>query len=145
MKMLVAGNGALRARKSLGLFLSALIGCVPAASAMAKPAAAAKMSLTRFSVGARALTGTPKLVCVIEGRWADGEPLRFESWDACPLMHVRPATLEELRGHGTRGQSTAGFSDIPEGAEVLEFSNEYSSVLVFRDAKGRTREILIRD
>jgi hypothetical protein len=36
-------------------------------------------------------------------------------------------------------------ADIPRGAEVLEVSNSYSSVLLFRDKGGEMREILSRD
>lgn len=115
----------------------------PAATA-AKPAPAAK--LHRFDVGGVPFAGSEKTICVIQGRWRNGEPFRFEAWDECSEMRLRRVPAEEYRqarSLGTNRDYTV--ADIPAGAEVLEVSNGYSSVLLFNDRRGVMREILSRD
>lgn len=110
-------------------------------------AAAPKAPLTtNFEVGSRILQGRPKTICVIEGTWADGEHLRFEAWDACSKMRVRPATIQEIGDAASLGaDDKVTVRDIPPEAEVLQFSNDFSSVLIFRDKVGKVQEILIAD
>lgn len=110
--------------------------------AIAKPPA----GLTSFKVGKQVFSGTPKTVCVIEGKWIDGEPFRYETWDSCREMTMRRATAAEYAGQRPRGSNkSVTVADIPPKGEVFEISNDFSSVLVFRDRAGVQREILIRD
>ena len=131
---------------------SVLLSTVLAASSMifnsaapaAKPVSAAKPH--RFNVGGTMFGGMAKTICVIEGTWKDGEHFRFEAWDECGKMLIRrvPAgSYQNSRSLGSADEHTV--SDIPAGSEVLEVSNDYSSVLLFRDAGGVMREILTRD
>ena len=110
----------------------------------AKPATAAKPH--RFKVGNAIFAGSAKTICVIEGKWADGEHFRFEAWDECRAMRMRRVPESGYRGAPSLGASKDyTVADIPPGAEVLEVSNDYSSVLLFRDRRGAMREILSRD
>jgi hypothetical protein len=111
-------------------------------AAQGKPAPAIS-----FKVGTSTFSGTAKSICVIKGNWADGEVFRYEGWDECRQMRIRHASKETIRGavaHGDMKRRTK-VSDIPAGAEVFEISNNYSQVLVFKDASGAVREILSRD
>ena len=132
--------------------ISALLGCAlvigatmsTPAAAVAKPAAAAKIH--RFDVGGVTFGGSAKTICVIEGKWRSGELFRFEAWDECSEMRLRrlPAgAYQQTRSLGTNRDYTV--ADIPAGAEVIEVSNDYSSVLLFNDRRGVMREILSRD
>lgn len=112
--------------------------------AAAAPAAAGKPH--RFNVAGTTFEGTSKTICVIEGKWKDGEYFRFEAWDGCSEMRMRRLPAAEIRNAsslGERRDHTA--ADVPQGAEVIEVSNDYSTVLLFRDAAGVMREILSRD
>lgn len=128
-----------------------LIGCVLASTsivvpgiAAAKPAPAPEAH--RFDVGGSIFAGSAKTICVIEGQWKDGEHFRFEAWDECSQMRMRrvaATTYRSARSLGNNQDFTS--ADIPAGAEVLELSNDFSSVLLFRDINGVMREILSRD
>ena len=83
---------------------------------------------------------------MIEGKWNDEEYFRYEAWDECSQLRMRRVPAGEYRDApslGTSGDYTV--VHIPSGAEVLEVSNDYSSVLLFRDRNGVMREILSRD
>ena len=128
------------------LALALIASCMTFATSTsaAKPAAGAKPH--RFNVGGSVFAGSAKTICVIEGKWRDGGFFRFEAWDECSQMRMRrmpAASYRDVSAHGSnRGYTVA---DIPRGAEVLEVSNSYSSVLLFRDKGGEMREILSRD
>ncbi|HEY0027419.1 MAG TPA: hypothetical protein VGC35_06075 [Allosphingosinicella sp.] len=112
----------------------------PAAIAAREPAA------RTFKVGGRTLEGRAKTVCVIEGKWADGEPFRYEGWDTCNELQVSSASLADYKDWRPRGgEGSLTVADIPQGAETIEISNDFSSVLVFRDRDGEMKEVLIRD
>lgn len=116
----------------------------PVVTSMAE--AAPKSSAHTFKVGSRTLQGQPKTICVIEGKWADGEPFRYEGWDTCKEMQVSSASLAQYKGREPRGRKgSPTVADIPPGTETIEISNDFSSVLVFRDADGEMQEVLIRD
>jgi hypothetical protein len=116
----------------------------PAATFAAQPVT--ESAARTFKVGSRALSGTPKTVCIIEGTWRDGTTLRYEGWDTCRKMSVRAASLADYKGWKPRGRKGAlTVADIPPEIEVIEIGNEFSSVLVFRDRNGDTKEVLIRD
>lgn len=124
--------------------LAALVtGAVVASAAAAASPAAPPHS---YKVGKRILLGRAKTICVIEGKWASGEPFRYEGWDSCAKLTVTPAKLGDYKDWPARGGKGAlTVADIPAGAETIEVSNGASSVLVFRDAHGETRDVLIRD
>lgn len=112
----------------------------PVTAAAPEPAARA------FKVGGRTLEGRPKTICVIEGKWADGEYFRYEGWDKCSEMRVSSASLADYKDWEPRGpKGSLSVADIPPGAETIEISNDFSSVLVFRDRNGELQEVLIRD
>lgn len=99
-----------------------------------------------FKIGTRSLEGRPKTICVIDGKWADGEYFRYETWDACNKMRVRTASEKDYKGTPSLGSSDCySVADIPRGSEVLEISNGVSATLVFRDRKGIQHEILTGD
>ena len=99
-----------------------------------------------FKIGSRSLEGRPKVICVIEGKWADGGYFRYEAWDACGKMRVRAVSEKESKGAPSLGsEDHYSVADIPRGSEVLEISNGVSTTLVFRDRNGEQREILTRD
>ena len=101
---------------------------------------------TTFKVGARVLHGQPKTICVLQGSWADGEPLRFETWDECSKMRVSSARPKDYRDAPQLGDGDkATAEDIPENAEVLQVSNDFSTVLIFREAAGKVQELLVKD
>lgn len=109
-------------------------------------AAAVPGPANTFRVGKRLLVGRPKTICVIEGKWADGAPFRYEGWDNCGKMHVRSVTEKEYKEAPSLGEhNDVTVADIPQRAEVLEISNEFSTTLVFRDRRGIQREILSGD
>lgn len=108
--------------------------------------AAPKSTIRAFKVGGRTLQGSPKTICVIEGKWADGEHFRYEAWDTCKEMQVTSAKLADYKGWEPRGRKgSPTVADIPPTAEPIEISNGFSSVLVFRDRDGEMKEVLIRD
>lgn len=90
--------------------------------------------------------GRPKTICVIEGKWADGAPFRYEAWDSCGKMHMRAVTEKEFKGAPSLGEDDRySVADIPPGSQVFELNNGISTTLVFRDRKGVQREILSGD
>jgi hypothetical protein len=120
-----------------------IITCTSAAPA-AKPTAAAKPH--RFKVGSAIFSGSAKTICVIEGKWADGELFRYEAWDECSEMRIRRVPEASYRGAPSLGASKDyTVADIPAKSEVLELSNGYSRVLLFRDRRGIMQEILSGD
>jgi hypothetical protein len=128
----------------LGALLAASGTILISAASAAKPSAAAKPH--RFNVAGTTFEGSAKTICVIEGKWKDGEYFRFEAWDECSEMRMRrlpAAELQDVRSLGDRSDHTA--ADVPQGAEVIEMSNDYSTVVLFRDTAGIMREILSRD
>lgn len=111
------------------------------------PAGARPSQARAFKVGPLSFIGTSKSICVIKGRWRDGQPFRYEAWDECNRMVMREARMKSVRTTvplGERKRDTQ-VSDIPRNAQVFEISNGYSRVLVFRDVDGNTREILSGD
>jgi hypothetical protein len=99
-----------------------------------------------FKVGTSTFIGKPKTICVIEGKWSDGQPFRYETWDACSEMQITRGTQAEYKDERPRGTDKRfSGSDIPIGSEVFVISNDYSTILLFRDQRGIDREILIRD
>ena len=99
-----------------------------------------------FKVGGRILRGKLKVICVIEGKWSNGDDLRYEAWDACSKMRVRTVPRSEYAGAVALGnKDDVGVADIPANSEVLELSNDFSGVLIFRDRNGAVREIMTRD
>lgn len=124
-----------------GLLAALFMGIVPMTAAQA-----AKPATHNFKVGGRTLLGEPKTVCVIKGTWGDGSLFRYEGWDSCQKMRITAASLAAFKGWKPRGRKgDLTVADIPAGSEVMEVSNDFSSVLVFRDRNGETREVLIRD
>ncbi len=123
----------------LGVLLVSLVATCPAEAA---PRPAPKM----FKVGSRSLEGRPKLICVIEGKWADGKPLRIETWDTCREMRVRAVVEKDYKDSPSLGEEDHhSVADIPRKSEVLEVTNGVSTTLIFRDRNGVQREILTRD
>jgi hypothetical protein len=109
-------------------------------------AAAPEPAARKFKVGGRMLEGRAKTICVIEGSWADGEPFRYEGWDTCKELRVTSASLTEYKDWRPRGRKgSLTVADIPPGTETIEISNDFSSVLVFRDGNGEMQEVLVRD
>lgn len=125
----------------------ALLGVLSMSLAATSAANAAPRPAPRvFKVGSRSLEGRPKQICVIAGKWADGEPFRYETWDACSEMHVRAVTEAEYKDAPSLGSDDQySVADIPRGSEVLEISNGFSAALIFRDRDGVQREILSKD
>lgn len=122
-------------------FLGAVLGVI-CQSASAAPAA----KTTTYKVGTSTFTGSSKTICVIEGQWADGLPVRYEAWDRCSAMKVRRVTAKQYVGSPSLGAyDDFEITDIPPGSDVLEVGNEHSVILLFRDRKGVMREIMIRD
>lgn len=100
----------------------------------------------RFKVDNATFSGSAKLICVIEGKWRDGEPFRYEAWDACSKMRMRRPSMNEYKSaHSLGVNNDYSVVDIPDEGDVVEVSNESSSVLLFRDKDGVMREILSRD
>lgn len=54
-----------------------------------------------------------------------------------------PMVADGDEPRGRKGSLTV--ADIPPQTEVIEIGNDYSSVLVFRDALRDTLDVLIRD
>lgn len=99
-----------------------------------------------FPSGGASFAGTPKTICVIKGQWADGNDFRYETWDSCSNMQIVRGTQANYADAISLGDDERFTgADIPTGSEVIEISNDFSSVIVFRDNAGRTREILIHD
>lgn len=99
-----------------------------------------------FEVAGRDFAGTAKTICVIEGKWADGQQFRYEAWDTCADMAMRRTSYAEFKDEESYGnEDDPNVTDIPEKSEVFEVSNGSSSVLLFRDGKGVMREIMISD
>lgn len=81
--------------------------------------------------------GRPKTTCVIEGKWADGLPFRYEAWDSCGKMHVRAFTEKDYKNAPSLGDDDQySVADIPRGSEVLEPNNGVSTALIFRDRES---------
>ena len=119
--------------------------CSPTNAAPTKPSKIDPSILT-FKVDRRTFLGTAKTVCVIEGKWADGELFRYEAWDKCADMSMRRATKAEFKDAPSLGNNDDyEVTDIPDGSEVIQINNDYSSVLLFRDGKGVMRTILVGD
>ncbi len=113
-----------------------------ASAAVAAPSAVQRV----FQVGKRSFEGSPKTICVIEGKWTDGGAFSYEAWDTCKAMTVSAPSLAAYKGWAPRGPKGAPtVADIPPGSEVIEIGNGYSSVLVYRDRRGDMQEVLIRD
>lgn len=116
---------------ALAGFLSSSLGVTASAANGATPPQFAKKSET---------------ICVFEGEWADGEPFRYQGWDTCPKMKITRGDQVKYRSENPRGNDKRlSGRDIPSGAEVIDITNGASTVILFRDATGHTREILIRD
>ena len=110
------------------------------------PASLAAAPLKKiFKVENLVFTGTPKTICLIEGKWRDGKPFRYEAWDSCPSMRMRRATRKELLQSVALGDSDQVPSTLPAQAEVIEISNAYSRTLLFRDRNGHLKHILVGD
>ncbi len=119
--------------------------CSPTNAAPTKPSKSDPSTRT-FKVDHRTFLGTAKTVCVIEGKWADGELFRYEAWDKCADMSMRHATKAEFKDAPSLGDADDyEVADIPDGSEVIQINNDYSSVLIFRDGKSVMRTILVGD
>ena len=130
------------ARRSFPILFAAAM-CL-SSSAMAQ---SAKSSGTQrqFKVGPSVLIGRPKNVCVLEGKWADGEPFRYQAWDSCSKITIewvapvrRPQTVNQVYG---RDRTFV----IPAGRDGYKISNDSSGVWLFRNNDGEVEEILVRD
>lgn len=139
--MIQAAPHSVRAIFAAGLLgLTAMAVTVPAA--VAAPATAPRT----FKVGKQTFVGRPKTICEIEGKWSDGEQFTYTAWDTCAEMRVHAASLADYGGWAPRGRKgSPTVADIPTGSEVIEISNGYSSVLIYRDRRGDIQEVLIRD
>ena len=125
-----------------GFFAVALV-FAPLVSGSAQ---AAPQSNKTFRVGKRMLEGRSKSICVIQGKWADGAPFRYEAWDSCDKMQMRNVTEKDYKDAPSLGEDDKfTVADIPPRAEVIEISNGVSTTLVFRDRRGIQREILSQD
>lgn len=98
-----------------------------------------------FEVEGRKFTGSNSRVCIIEGRWSDGEPFRYQAWDACEKMTMKwvapmpsPEMVEQVNGTNRRFV-------VPAGSESFHIGNDLSVVRVFRNFKGELEEILVSD
>lgn len=129
--------------------LTALVLVLGALSQVATAADAASKSnvdaLRTYKVGKRTFTGKPKTVCVIEGKWNDGNFFRYQAWDTCNKINVSwvapksvPQTVEQIHGPDKTFV-------IPAGSEGFHIGNDYSIVWIYRDSAGQTQEILISD
>jgi len=128
-------------------FLTAVTGLLTGAGISTTAAAAAPRAAPHmFKVGKRSFQGSPKTICVIEGKWADGQPFSYDAWASCKEMTVKAASMANYKDWAPRGPKGAlTVADIPAGTEVIEISNDYSGVLIFRDRRGNMQEVLIRD
>lgn len=132
-----------RSATSCALLGALSINMVATSMAEAAPQPAPKKN---FKIGSRSLQGRPETICVIEGKWADGAPLRVEGWDTCSMMHVRVVLEKDYKDAPSLGSDDQyGVADIPRGSEVLEITNNVSTTLIFRDRNGVQREILTQD
>ena len=104
---------------------------------------AAPAPATTFKVAGRTIVGTPKMNCVLEGKWADGSRFRYEAWDACSRIKVRRVTEQDARRNGEPIEGD--FADIPPGAELVEVSNAYSTVVLYLDRDGEMKELTTAD
>ncbi len=135
-------------RSVLTLSATAIFAAVlnsPTNAAPKKPIKSEQSTRT-FKVDGRTFSGTAKTVCVIEGKWADGEFFRYEAWDKCADMAMRRTTKTEFKDAPSLGDDDDyEVADIPDGSEVIQINNDYSSVLLFRDGKSNMRTILVGD
>lgn len=100
----------------------------------------------KIDAGGIALNTNNMEVCIISGEWKDGSVLYFQAWDRCEALIVRKETHKSVEGAPSLGVDDRwSVSDIPPQAEILSVANKYSTVLIFPDAEGITREILISD
>ncbi len=114
--------------------------------ATAKISSAPAIGGKKFQVDGKVFTGTPTTNCLIKGAWSDGSAFRYEAWDTCRAMHMKRVKAADFAGAPALGiDDHYEVSDIPPGSEVLWLSNYSSTVLLFRDNEGITREILIGD
>jgi hypothetical protein len=99
-----------------------------------------------FKVGGGTITGTPKTICVLEGKWSDRESWRYEAWDTCARMRILRVSRSALQGVVPLGsRKDTVLADIPASAELFEIANTTSRVIIFRDQQGRLREIMTGD
>lgn len=136
--------------RSYSAFLAGAVtfASLPLVSVVAAPAVAKENATPAktFIVGGRQFRGTAKTICVIEGKWANGEYFRYEAWDSCAEMSMRRTSHAEFKTEESYGnEDDPKISDIPAKSEVIEMSNGSSSVLLFRDRGGVMREITISD
>ena len=90
------------------------------------------------------LVGTSKSVCMIQGKWADGQPLNYQAWDECPRLSVIKVSYDEIRNERSYDDDRP-VAAIPKSAEMFRIGNENSEVLLYRDERGETRSIMISD
>lgn len=128
------------------IFAAGLLGLTAVTVTMPAAVAAPAAEPRTFKVGKQTFAGRPKTICVIEGKWSDGQPFTYDTWDTCAEIKVHAASLAEYEGWAPRGPKGAKtVVDIPAGSEVIEISNDFSSVLIYRDQRGDIQEVLIRD
>jgi len=123
-----------------------LAGAFALAAALAVPAALSAQRPGEIALEGMRLSATDRPSCLLAGEWPGGAPLQYLAWDACAALTVRRVTLDDVRDARALGiDKRVTVADIPPGAPVVEVSNGASTVLLFPDADGVTREILIGD
>lgn len=132
--------------RKLRLFFVSAVAAGSTICAFAPALAAARGTHGRphqFKVGSTTFTGTPKTVCVTKGMMSDGKSFRFEAWDECAKMRIRRLLATEYKNAPSLCTNDSfTVADIPPGADVIEVSNDYSSVLLFHDKNGVLGNIL---
>lgn len=90
--------------------------------------------------------GTDKPVCVIEGEWRDGGTFRYQAWTRCRDLSVGRLTFDEVpRGPLPGRDNHHALKALTPSSEIIEVANDYSRVILFRGADGRTIEVMISD
>lgn len=110
------------------------------------PTALLAQSTREFMVESLRLQGTDRTVCILTGEWPDGSALRYQAWDECSRLRVRQVALDDVRNASSLGvEDDVSIGDIPLHAPIVEIANAFSTVIIFPDGEGATKEILISD
>jgi hypothetical protein len=80
-----------------------------------------------------------------EFSWHGGSTIWFIAWDRCEKMRFQEISVDERKIMKANPDSEYDLSEIPKDAPLIKISNGVSSVLLFLDVHGRTKEILIGD
>lgn len=127
--------------KPLFAFVLAVAAAVVPLLPLSSNAAAAER---KFSVSNGKVNGRPQTICLLEGNWPDGRPLRYQAWDSCAAIKVR------MIPHDNRPLShiagvTSRESNVPADVDVLEISNRSSRAWIYLDQNGRLQDVMVGD